>query len=511
MNNENHKLPRGHACPIYCVTLFGFLLTKEDYIGSNGVHKLERKQIAERERSVFRGRRPRPGFSDSFSSVDLEALEIEEGSPRSQGSETPSSRASTSDSESQGSFAGTPNNNNQWRGFFKLLKKGSQMPFQTFHPLKNVPKLTRRKSKRIREDLIPSLNAASLDTEFGCFKSSWKNFTLAEIQAATDDFSHENLIGEGGYAEVYLGKLEDGNFVAIKRLTRGCQEEMTADFLSELGIIVHVDHPNIARLIGYGVEGGMFLVLQLSPHGSLSSILYGPREKLNWSLRYKIAMGTAEGLRYLHEGCQRRIIHKDIKASNILLSEDFEPQISDFGLAKWLPDQWTHHTVSKVEGTFGYLPPEFFMHGIVDEKTDVYAYGVLLLELITGRQALDSSQKSLVMWAKPLLTANNIKELVDPVLADAYDEEQMKLVTLTASLCVDQSSIQRPVLDILRGEEESLRIMKERSKSKLQRTYSEELLDAEEYNSTKFLSERDRHMETILGCSSSVTEDEDKI
>uniref|UniRef100_K7MAM7 Protein kinase domain-containing protein n=1 Tax=Glycine max TaxID=3847 RepID=K7MAM7_SOYBN len=190
-------------------------------------------------------------------------------------------------------------------------------------------------------------------------------------------------------------------------------------------------------------------------------------------------------------------------------------QISDFGLAKWLPDQWTHHTVSKVEGTFGYLPPEFFMHGIVDEKTDVYAYGVLLLELITGRQALDSSQKSLVMWAKPLLTANNIKELVDPVLADAYDEEQMKLVTLTASLCVDQSSIQRPVmsqvLDILRGEEESLRIMKERSKSKLQRTYSEELLDAEEYNSTKFLSERDRHMETILGCSSSVTEDEDKI
>ncbi|KAG4960204.1 hypothetical protein JHK82_036889 [Glycine max] len=494
---------------------------------SNGVHKLERKQIAERERkqiagrdrSVFRGRRPRPGFSDSFSSTDLEALEIEEGSPRSQGSETPSSRASTSDSESQGSFAGAPNTNNQWRGFFKLLKKGSQMPFQPFHPLKNVPKLTRRKSKRIREDLIPSLNSpalhASFDAEFGCFKSSWKNFTLAEIQAATNDFSHENLIGEGGYAEVYLGKLEDGNFVAIKRLTRGCQEEMTADFLSELGIIVHVDHPNIARLIGYGVEGGMFLVLQLSPHGSLSSILYGPREKLNWNLRYKIALGTAEGLRYLHEECQRRIIHKDIKASNILLSEDFEPQISDFGLAKWLPDQWTHHTVSKVEGTFGYLPPEFFMHGIVDEKTDVYAYGVLLLELITGRQALDSSQKSLVMWAKPLLTANNIKELVDPVLADAYDEEQMKLVTLTASLCVDQSSIQRPdmsqVFDILRGEEESLRIMEERSKSKLQRTYSEELFDAEEYNSTKFLSERDRHMETILGCSSSVTDDEEKI
>ncbi|TKY72057.1 Receptor cytosolic serine/threonine-protein kinase RBK2 [Spatholobus suberectus] len=203
---------------------------------SNGVHKSEKKQIAEREKSIFRGRRPRPGFSDSFSSIDLETLDIEEGSPTSHGSETPSSRASTSDSEGQGPLVGNlPCNNNQWRGFFKLLKKGSQMPFQTFQPLKNVPKLTRRKSKRIREDLIPSLNSpalqSSFDTEFGCFKSSWKNFTLSEIQAATNDFSQDNLIGEGGYAEVYLGKLEDGNFVAIKRLTRGSQEEMTCRFL----------------------------------------------------------------------------------------------------------------------------------------------------------------------------------------------------------------------------------------------------------------------------------------
>ncbi|MBA0650283.1 hypothetical protein Goklo_017720, partial [Gossypium klotzschianum] len=154
----------------------------------------------------------------------------------------------------------------------------------------------------------------------------------------------EHLIGQGGYAEVYKGKLKSGKFVAIKKLTRGSPEEMTMDFLSELGIIVHVDHPNIAKMIGYGVEGGMHLVLQLSPHGSLASILYGkggwvegngaggdgdgvvsgPKEKLDWRTRFKIAVGTAKGLSYLHEGCQRRIIHKDIKAANILLTEDFD-------------------------------------------------------------------------------------------------------------------------------------------------------------------------------------------
>ncbi|KAL4397116.1 hypothetical protein AHAS_Ahas01G0159700 [Arachis hypogaea] len=167
--------------------------------------------------------------------------------------------------------------------------------------------------------------------------------------------------------------------------------------------------------------GSLIYCMKLPPHGSLSSVLY---EKLNWSLRFKIILGTAEELCYLHERCQRRIIHKDIKAFNILLSETFEPQLSDFGLAKWLPDLWTHHTVSKVEGTFGYLIPGFFMHGIVDEKTDVYAYGVLLLELITGRQALDSSQKSLIMWAKPLIDAYNVKELVDPSLGEDYDRAE---------------------------------------------------------------------------------------
>ncbi|XP_050375072.1 receptor-like cytosolic serine/threonine-protein kinase RBK2 isoform X1 [Argentina anserina] len=475
-------------------------------------------------------RRTRAGFSETFSTHDLGSLNLEETviddcSPRpvpvndfprrlESGASTP--KASTADSDGRASGASDSEGklntvNSPFRGFFKMLRIGPQ----TFPQMKNPakPKLTRRKSKRIREDFIPTLNSPSLrptlDAELYCFKSSWKNYSLSELQDATNNFDIENLIGEGGYAEVYKGILEDGQIVAIKRLIRGNPEEMTADFLSELGVIVHVDHPNIAKVIGYGVEGGMHLVLDLSPHGSLASILYGPREMLNWGIRYKVALGTAKGLVYLHEGCQRRIIHKDIKASNILLAEDFEPQISDFGLAKWLPDQWTHHIVSKFEGTFGYLPPEFFMHGIVDEKTDVYAYGVLILELITGRQALDSSHKSLVMWAKPLLMRNNVKELADPSLADGYNMEQMKCLASIASMCLQQSSVNRPqmrqIVQVLEGDQESLDLVKKRQKSKkLQRTYSEELLDADEYNSTKYLTDTDKRLDFDLGRSTEV-------
>ncbi|KAM7260206.1 hypothetical protein ACFE04_015947 [Oxalis oulophora] len=408
------------------------------------------------------GRRTRGGFSDSFTTDALAGLalededhvknvevlppKLEENEPvdddrsKSIDPDTANSSARTSTSDSTESTLG-PDVAPHWRGFMKVLKKGPAARLQHFTPLKNVPKLTRRKSKRVRQEMVPPVVkppaaiTSPLDGDFGYFKSHWKNFSQAELRAATNEFSPENLIGQGGYAEVYKGQFPDGQFAAIKRLTKGSPEEMTMDFLSELGIIVHVDHPNIARVIGYGVEGGMHL-------------------------------------------------------------------ISDFGLAKWLPDQWTHHTVSKIEGTFGYLPPEFFMHGIVDEKTDVFAFGVLLLELITGRQALDSSQQSLVMWAKPKLDKDDIKALVDPVIGDAYDKEQMKRTVLTASMCVHQDSMNRPIMSqvvqIMRGDKASFELFKQRQKSKLQRTYSEELLDAEEYNSTKYLSDMNLHMDIVL-------------
>ncbi|KAL9161455.1 hypothetical protein ABFS82_07G022700 [Erythranthe guttata] len=432
--------------------------------------------------------------AEELTSFDVEVANIEGGSPREENQDDEklkitSPTASTSDAPQQDNGK----NDSQWKGFLRKLKKGPNMHFQPFHPtiphLLSIKKLSRKRTSRSTQSL-PSLPPHIEADLYYCFETSWKNFTLSDLEEATNNFSHENLIGEGGYSEVYKGHLEDGQLVAVKRLIRGTTEEMTADYLSELGILVHVNHPNIAGVIGYGVEGGMHLILPLSPNGSLSSVLNEKKEELTWSLRYNIAMGIASGLSYLHEGCQRRIIHRDIKSANILLTEDFEPQISDFGLAKWLPDQWTHLTVSQFEGTFGYLPPEFFMHGIVDEKTDVYAFGVLLLELISGRPAIDDAHNSVVMWAKPLINNKSNTEIVDPSLDDDYDWDQLNRMVMVASLCIHQCSTDRPQMNqvarMLKGDEGAMQSKKKfQKRPALKRTYPLEVIAEEESNSNK--------------------------
>lgn len=348
-----------------------------------------------------------------------------------------------------------------WRGLAQLFRSKSKKSLANLQPLGSFRSLSFRRSSSMRENVAVAPDFLANNTNSHNLKYPRNVFTLSELQIATKNFSSENLIGKGGYAEVYKGTLPNGQLVAIKRLTKGTPDDIIGDFLSELGMMAHVNHPNTAKLFGYGIEGGMHLVLELSPNGSLASLLYGSKDKLKWGIRFKIALGTAEGLRYLHEGCKRRIIHRDIKAANILLTKDFVPQICDFGLAKWLPEQWTHHVVTKFEGTFGYLAPEYLMHGIVDEKTDVFAFGVLLLELVTGRRALDYSQQSLVLWAKPLLKKNEIRELIDPALGEDYNPRQMILVLLAASLCIHQSSIRRPqmnqVVQLLNGNPNSLK------------------------------------------------------
>ncbi|CAI0395415.1 unnamed protein product, partial [Linum tenue] len=357
----------------------------------------------------------------------------------------------------------------RWNGIAHLFRSNSKKPAADNNSNNNKPHpLSALKSSfrsfSMREHV--STSSVLVPNFFPDSASHWNddgtqrmNFTLAQLQAATNNFSPGNMIGKGGYAEVYKGRLWNGKSVAIKRLTRGTPDEMTADFLSELGIMAHVKHPNTAKLIGYGVEGGMHLVLHLSSRGSLASSLYGSRECLSWEVRYKVAIGTAQGLVYLHRGCQRRIIHRDIKAANILLTEEFEPQRR-------------------------YLAPEFLMHGIVDEKTDVFAFGVLLLELVTGRRALDYKEQSLVLWAKPLLKKNDIRELVDPALGNDYDAKQANLMLLAAALCIQQSAIRRPqmpqVEQVLRGKVSCLKCPKRCRVPFFTKAFREELLKAEE-------------------------------
>eukprot|EP00249_Psilotum_nudum_P027839 c3598_g1_i1 orf=246-1568(+) len=313
-------------------------------------------------------------------------------------------------------------------------------------PMRSIPKLHKQRSmpsKAVKSKRTP------FDTNTSPIALSWRCFGYEEIKHATNNFHPDNIVGKGGYAVVYKGTLSGGHVIAVKRLAHeGAADQSEKLFLQEIGNMGHIHHPNTAPLVGFCVEGGLYLVFHFYPQGSLASVLHVSGSKvLEWSIRYKVALGTAQGLHYLHHLCQHRIIHRDIKASNILLSSDFEPQISDFGLARWLPAQWDHHSVTRIEGTFGYLSPEYFMHGIVDEKTDVFAFGVLLLEIISGRRPINASQQSLTLWATPLLKAGNINALADPKLQGTYDVHQMQHMVLTAAMCINPLAISRPSMN----------------------------------------------------------------
>lgn len=280
-------------------------------------------------------------------------------------------------------------------------------------------------------------------------KPTWRCFSYEEVNQATNGFHQDNIVGKGGYGEVYRGVLEDGRTVAVKLLapTAAADEKKEKDFLTELGTVGHVRHPNVSSLLGCCVDRGLHLIFEFSTRGSVSANLHDEKlPVMTWRRRHGIAVGTARGLRYLHKGCARRIIHRDIKASNVLLTADYEPQISDFGLARWLPSEWKHHAIAPIEGTFGCLAPEYFTHGIVDEKTDVFAFGVFLLELISGRKPVDGSHKSLLAWAKPYLSDGAVQGLLDPRLGDGYDAAQLRRLMFVASLCVRPAAAWRPTM-----------------------------------------------------------------
>ncbi|XP_059286663.1 inactive protein kinase SELMODRAFT_444075-like isoform X1 [Lycium ferocissimum] len=286
-------------------------------------------------------------------------------------------------------------------------------------------------------------------------------FTYTELELATGGFSQANFLAEGGYGSVHRGVLQDGQVVAVKQ-HKLASSQGDQEFCSEVEVLSCAQHRNVVMLIGFCIEDRRrLLVYEYICNGSLDSYLYGRnREPLEWSARQKIAVGAARGLRYLHEECRVGcIVHRDMRPNNILITHDFEPLVGDFGLARWQPDGDTC-VETRVLGTFGYLAPEYTQSGQITEKADVYSFGVVLVELVTGRKAVDlnrpKGEQCLTEWARPLLEECAVDELIDARIGSSCKEHEVHCMLHAASLCIRQDPEARPrmsqVLRILEGD-----------------------------------------------------------
>ncbi|CAH8342648.1 unnamed protein product [Eruca vesicaria subsp. sativa] len=273
-------------------------------------------------------------------------------------------------------------------------------------------------------------------------------FSYSELKNATQDFNPSSKLGEGGFGSVYKGKLNDGREIAVKVLSVGSQHGK-GQFVAEIVAISAVMHRNLVQLYGCCYEGDhRLLVYEYLPNGSLDQALFGGDKTLHldWSTRFEICMGVARGLAYLHEEASVRIVHRDVKASNILLDSNLVPKVSDFGLAKLYDDKKTHIS-TRVAGTIGYLAPEYAMRGHLTEKADVYAFGIVALELVSGRKNsdvnLENEKKYLLQWAWNLHQDGREAELIDHELTE-FNMEEVKRVIGIALLCTYSSHSLRP-------------------------------------------------------------------
>ncbi|KAG2301935.1 hypothetical protein Bca52824_030586 [Brassica carinata] len=340
-------------------------------------------------------------------------------------------------------------------------------------------------------------------------------FAYSELKSATQDFNPSNKLGEGGFGSVYKGNLTDGREIAVKVLAVGSQHGK-GQFVAEIIAISSVIHRNLVKLYGCCYEGDhRLLVYEYLPNGSLDQSLFGGTLHLNWSARFEICMRVARGLAYLHEEASVRIVHRDVKASNILLDAKLLPKISDFGLAKLYDDTKTHIS-TRVAGTIGYLAPEYAMRGHLTEKTDVYAFGIVALELVSGRKNSDvnlgNEKKYLLEWAWNLHDNKREVELVDHALTD-FNMEEVKRVIGIALLCTYSSHSLRPpmskVVVMLSGDIEVSEVTSklgyltdwrsdDTSSSSFSAVQTKET-GASAYNSTSFVMPSDVGFKKMLG------------
>ncbi|EXC35164.1 LRR receptor-like serine/threonine-protein kinase FEI 1 [Morus notabilis] len=284
-------------------------------------------------------------------------------------------------------------------------------------------------------------------------------YSSKDIIKKLETLTEEHVIGTGGFGQVYKLAMDDGNVFALKRIKR-INEGFDRFFERELEILGSIKHRYLVNLRGYcNSPTSKLLIYDFLPGGSLDEALHAERsEQLDWDVRLNIIMGAAKGLAYLHHDCSPRVIHRDIKSSNILLDGNLEARVSDFGLAKLLDDQESHITTI-VAGTFGYLAPEYMQSGRATEKTDIYSFGVLVLEVLSGKRPTDASfiEKgfNIVGWLNFLVTENRQREILDP-LCEGVQSESLDVLISVACQCVssnpeDRLTMQR-VVQVLESE-----------------------------------------------------------
>ncbi|KAA3487834.1 protein NSP-INTERACTING KINASE 2-like [Gossypium australe] len=275
-----------------------------------------------------------------------------------------------------------------------------------------------------------------------------KRFHFKELQVATNNFSSKNVVGKGGFGNVYKGYLQDGTVVAVKRLKDGNAIGGEIQFQTEVEMISLAVHRNLLRLYGFCMTATeRLLVYPYMSNGSVANRLKA-KPALDWGTRKRIALGTARGLLYLHEQCDPKIIHRDVKAANILLDDYCEAIVGDFGLAKLL-DHRDSHVTTAVRGTVGHIAPEYLSTGQSSEKTDVFGFGILLLELISGLRALEfgktTNQKGAILdWVRKVHQEKKLDMLVDKDLKNNYDRIELEEMVQVALLCTQYLPSQRP-------------------------------------------------------------------
>ncbi|KAJ7962987.1 putative Receptor protein kinase [Quillaja saponaria] len=305
----------------------------------------------------------------------------------------------------------------------------------------------------IRGNATPrSSSKVKVGTNGGKTNHDMHIFSFGSIATATDNFSSANKLGEGGYGPVYKGKLKDGQEIAIKRLSRSSGQGLE-EFKNEAQLIAKLQHRNLVRLLGFCIEGEeRILIYEYMPNKSLDFYLFDFNEKkvLNWSRRFCIIEGIAQGLVYLHNYSRLTVIHRDLKASNILVDDEMRPKISDFGLARIFRSEDNEEKTNRIVGTFGYMSPEYAMSGVVSIKTDVFSYGVLLLEIVTGKKNNNCYQTdgpiNLIGYAWQLWIEGRASELIDPILGGSCSPSEVLRCIHIGLLCVQEKATERPTM-----------------------------------------------------------------